>query len=267
MYFYKNTSIIILIFCCLKLSAQNSTNNDTVNQRDEYGRKQGHWIIYDKNNPEIKAEEGVYKDNRKEGVWKAWYQDGQLKNEITYRNNRPYGTAVFYYQDGSISEKGVWQKDKWIGEYKYYNENGTPKYEFNYNEKGEKSGVQKYYYENGALMYEGEWENGKKSGYFKEFTQDGKLKAHKIFNNGKIIQTKPVTPGVDTDKERNNSDNIEGIADGYNETLYPNGKIHIRGIFQNQKLWRGEEFFYNEQGKLIKIAKYENFKIKDIVYK
>ena len=49
--------------------------SDTLNQKDEQGRKQGYWIIYGKYKPEkgfcdsFKIEEGIYLDSRKHGSW------------------------------------------------------------------------------------------------------------------------------------------------------------------------------------------------------
>ena len=59
------------------------SQNDTINQIDEEGKKQGLWIYYGKDRPESgypkegKVEEGTYKDDRKDGMWARYYNDGK----------------------------------------------------------------------------------------------------------------------------------------------------------------------------------------------
>lgn len=93
-----------------------------INQRDDNGRKQGKWIYFGKDRPtsgfpnEGKIEEGEYKDDRKEGTWIKYHNDGvtpKLKGE--YINNRPNGAYVKIYPDGSVREKGEWARNKYQG--------------------------------------------------------------------------------------------------------------------------------------------------------
>src|SRR5690606_30059638 len=76
---------------------------DQNNQTDEQGRKQGHWVYYGKDSnepkyaPDDKVEEGPYKDDRKHGMWKAYYPGEKLKSEIEYKYNRPNGNYTKYH--------------------------------------------------------------------------------------------------------------------------------------------------------------------------
>lgn len=70
-------------------------NKDTVNVTDGSGFKQGHWIItkyavLNKNNgaERIKVEEGVYKNNKREGFWKKFSESGQLIDSVNYENDK-----------------------------------------------------------------------------------------------------------------------------------------------------------------------------------
>lgn len=95
------------------LSTVAFSQNDTINQIDVNGRKQGHWIYYGKDRPELgypsegKVEEGSYKDDRKQGIWTKYHNDGRtpkLKGE--YRNNRPSGRYWKINSEGWVMEKG-----------------------------------------------------------------------------------------------------------------------------------------------------------------
>jgi len=66
-----------------------------INQKDDEGKKQGHWIYYGKDRPESgiadsgKVEEGNYTDDRKEGRWVRYNADGSFRMAGVYENNRP----------------------------------------------------------------------------------------------------------------------------------------------------------------------------------
>ena len=86
---------------------------DKINQRSVDGKKQGRWIIYGEDRPSEgfpakgKIEEGNYKDDRREGVWIMYHNDGvtpKLRGE--YSNNRPNGKYVKYHMNGKIKEIG-----------------------------------------------------------------------------------------------------------------------------------------------------------------
>ena len=87
-------------------------SRDTINLTDGNGYKQGHWVIFDNvvqntaltksppDKPEnetqksltsptarIPLEEGDYKDNKKQGVWKYYSSDGALKNSAEYKDD------------------------------------------------------------------------------------------------------------------------------------------------------------------------------------
>jgi hypothetical protein len=89
--------------------------NDTFNVIDCKGRKQGHWIVtepaathkvrtYYTNSASdttlrqredsvemVKKEEGFYKDDKKESLWKFFHADGSVKSTLEYKNGEPAG--------------------------------------------------------------------------------------------------------------------------------------------------------------------------------
>ncbi len=70
--------ICILLFLPTLLFAQ----DEAINQTDESGKKQGYWVFLGKDVPDLglsaeaKAEEGMYRDNKKIGSWKRYNEDG-----------------------------------------------------------------------------------------------------------------------------------------------------------------------------------------------
>ena len=275
----KHFLLYILLLFSVSLSAQ-----DTINQIDANGLKQGYWITYYKEKPEQIKEEGRYKDNKKEGIWKTYFITGKPKSEITYKNNKPNGYAKIYYPNGILQEEGIWKGNKWVGQYRFYHKNGKPAYEWNYNESGKREGIQKYYYDNGQLMIEGNWSNGKEDGVIKEYDRNGHLKVEKTFNNGKmdITSVKFYKPApVDTTKktqspspqkpapsENSGNPDLDEFKDsGYRILLNKDKLKYKEGEFKKGKLYNGKEYFYDENKKLIKINIYKKGKLVDIQYK
>lgn len=264
-------------------------SGDTINFTDATGLKQKHWIFYGKTKKipgykdDSKVEEGNFLDNKKTGLWKAYFASGNVKNELTFVNNRPSGYAKMYYDNGKIEEEGLWENNKWVGQYKRYHENGNPAYEWNYNKDGKREGVQKYFHENGKIMIEGAWADGKESGVIKEFNEDGSLKAEKNFNNGALdatatkvydkksapvavekeepkVETPPAPPVVEPQKPAS----IGIIKDGYNKVLGKNGKPAKEGTFKNGLLVDGKQYEY-EGDKLARTLIIKNGKVSEVV--
>lgn len=257
-------------------------NGDTINYVDANNLKQGLWKIFNhmKNlpgyRPDQVVEEGYYKDSRKTGIWKRYYPNGNIKDEIEYINNRTGGYYKIYYENGQLQEEGYWKNNRNVGTFKRYYENGNLAQEFNFNESGKREGVQKYYYENGQLMIEGEWQDGKEAGVVKEYYENGELKAEKYFNNGQIDPEKtktyePKKPVVAEKKEEKEpvanvvvkkeeeKPNIGAFdGNGYAKLYNLNKQISKDGYFKNYKLIDGKWYKYDENGILIKIEIYKN---------
>ncbi len=88
-----------------------SNGKDSINIIDFQGLKQGRWITFGKSKPNTcyqltaKVEEGKYNDNKKNGIWKEYFCNGNTKNKITFQNGRPDGYAIMYHENGKISKK------------------------------------------------------------------------------------------------------------------------------------------------------------------
>lgn len=123
------------------------------NFTDENGRKQGLWIYTGAMRPEAGyppegiIEQGNYTDDRKDGVWTKYYEDGvtpKLKGE--YRNNRPNGPYENYFPDGQLREKSCFERGQYSCELSRWYENGGLREYRN-------SDSSLYYLENGCLEY------------------------------------------------------------------------------------------------------------------
>lgn len=282
------TIISILFFSVVFGQTFDIYKGDTINLTDPAGLKQGHWIVFNPSKTQI-IEEGKYLNNKKEGIWKKYYENGKVKHELTYKANKPDGYAKFYYETGIVSEEGLWRNNKWVGEYKFFFENGNLSYEWNYNDQGKRSGQQKYYHSNGKLMIEGDWQEGKESGIIKEYDNTGKLIAEKNFSNGQLdassvknyeSNSNQNTTNNKIDNNQNNNTVVKysttETADkktlevftgtGFNKLYTKDGKVEQEGDFENGILIKGKKFFYNEKGVLTKTVVIKDGRVINVIY-
>ena len=250
-------------------------NKKKINKVDDEGRKQGRWIYFGKDRPDLgypmdgKIEEGEYKDDRKEGTWIKYHHDGITpKLKGTYVNNRPQGAYVKYHPNGNVKEKGSFVKNKYADSLVRYNINGQVEYLAFYNEEGKEEGDIKYYYDNGQLEFEYTSLNGVPTGKAVRYYENGDIKEEiEYAEDGSVYQSEHkemVNPSVVVDDPNKSKEKAPKIAspktkgvtflpDGYNKVYNDNDEIWLDGIFKKGSLWEGKVYEYDEDGILLKV--------------
>jgi len=66
------------------------------------------------------AEEIMYVNGLKEGVYKRFGQNGIILEQTTYKNDEYNGDAIFYDSDGVVASEGKFVKGKKAGIWKFY---------------------------------------------------------------------------------------------------------------------------------------------------
>lgn len=251
---------------------------DTINQKVD-GKKEGYWIIYahmrdySGYKPNDIVEEGLYKVDRKYGLWKKYFPNGNLMNEIFYTNGRANGEFKTYYDNGNLEEAGTWKGRVYSGGFKRYHENGELAQEKTFNESGKTDGVVKYFHENGQEELVFTTVNGVENGEAKRYYPNGDLKEILIFNsNGEMVKREEkarVNPPVNEKKEVKGEgvkaagiQNIGGakVVDGYHKTYNDDKDILMDGDFKGGKLIDGKHYIYDSYGLLERIEVYKNGK-------
>lgn len=251
------------------------TQDEKQNKKDNQGKKQGRWIYFGKDRPEEgfpsngKVEEGSYKDDRKEGLWIKYYNDGvtpKLKGE--YVNNRPQGSYVKIYPNGKIKEVGTFERNQYQDSLTRYYDNGVKEYEANYNESGKEQGSVKYYFANGQLEFEYNAQNGKPVGKATRYYENGDVKEvivyaadgsvekseHKEMVNPTVKVVNPNASKETAPKLANPiTKGIKFQANGYNKVYNDNDEIWQDGTFKNGQLWEGKVYEYDKDGILLKV--------------
>jgi antitoxin component YwqK of YwqJK toxin-antitoxin module len=278
--------IFLLLISFFRNAAQTfeMAGSDTINKVTAEGKKQGKWINYGRHKPgacykpDQKAEEGLYADNRKTGIWMEYYCNGNVKSKITFVNGRPDGYAWMYHENGKICEEGNWKNSRWVGNYKLYYENGQVQHEFAFNASGKRDGPQKYFFDNGQVAIEGNFANGKEDGLIREYYENGDVKAEKNFAGGEVDAAnireyqpkKPILPKAEKapplkiaeDEKPNEAEKPESkgpmVLNGQHTLYNRNKQISKQGLFKDNTFIEGKAYIYNENGILARIAVYRN---------
>jgi len=106
----------------------------------------------------IKSEE-TYKNNLLNGISKE-YRSGKLHADCYFKDNKKNGIMRLYYENGNVHFEFNYKDDKNEGIGKKYYWSGKLDSEGNYKD-GKQEGVTKYYYENGKLDKEINYKDGR----------------------------------------------------------------------------------------------------------
>jgi hypothetical protein len=88
-----------------------SPKGDTLNAVDQQDRKQGRWVNhYDEVRGEPGyEEEGLFKDNRKEGTWRLYSLGGDLTGIEFYKWGNKDGVCQYFGINGSLLREESWR--------------------------------------------------------------------------------------------------------------------------------------------------------------
>lgn len=130
------------------------------------------------------------KNRKKEGFWKEFYKNGQLKTEGTYISGLKEGLHKEWWENGQLAVAGNFKNGKENGHMKFVHDNGHLVGEGNF-KNGERIGIWKFYnFDTGLLEVKGNWKAGKQDGLWKYYYQSGLLEKEEIFKDNKVITRK-----------------------------------------------------------------------------
>lgn len=273
-------SVLLFLFTSTSFSIIQNGDQTEINQKDATGKKQGKWIYFGKDRPsegvplDGKIEEGTFVDDRKEGFWIKFYQDGVTpKVKGFYINNRPQGEFIKYHPNGKVKERGNFYKNQYTDSLKRYYETGIIQYEGIYNENGKEAGKIKHFYPNGQLEFEYQADNGNPVGSATRYYENGDVKEKIVYDaTGNVekseqldikraiekplptVTSKDPAPKIGVPKTKG----ITFVPNGYNKTYNANDEIWQDGTFKNGQLWDGKVYEYDKDGILLKVKVFKN---------
>jgi antitoxin component YwqK of YwqJK toxin-antitoxin module len=70
--------------------------------------------------------EGGYKNGKREGEWKSWYDNGTLWSVGTFKQDVQVGQTLTYYENGNLRYSGNYdEKGNRTGKWLFYDENNN----------------------------------------------------------------------------------------------------------------------------------------------
>ena len=197
------------------------------NKTDAKGKKQGLWKKYHKNG--MLRYTGNFKDDKPVGVFKYYYDTGELQVKMTHIGNNSYSNI--YYVTGELKATGKYENQKKDSIWSFYDEKGYKMAEEFYL-SGKREGTWYVYFPNGKIAEEKEYSNDLENG-----------KWNRYFINGKPKMTATYVNGV-----------LEGRATYYGR----NYKKAVSGVFKKD-VREGFWTFYEGDGKTVrKKEQYKN---------
>jgi antitoxin component YwqK of YwqJK toxin-antitoxin module len=218
-----------------------------INRTDKFDLKQGSWKYF-WDNGNLK-EEGTYQNDKKQGYFKYYDEAGNFKYVEKYDQDNLVADApetrqmeikTVYHPNGKVAITATYYKGIPDGIRREFDENGTV--------------IKGYVFANGILKYEGVTdEAGKRQGLWKEYYSTGELKSQ-----GHYINSNP--DGAWKFYFENQQIEVEGrYKNGKKEETwfwyYPNGEILQEENWRNGKL-DGIFIEYNESGEITTQGEY-----------
>lgn len=119
--------------------------------------------------------EGNIHNKKPNGIWRTYYESGNLFVSANYQYGMLNGTAYFYRDSPGqkLVAEANYDADNLEGWYIEYYNNGNIKAKINY-EDGERNGDCTYYYENGKMRYQCKYKKGKRTGKATVYNDKGK---------------------------------------------------------------------------------------------
>ena len=115
----------------------------------------------------------IDKDSLKQGVWKEFWTNGDLKTEVIYKNNKKQGLEIMWFDEPDCVQQESYYKDGVLDGPSIYYSKKCKKDFFENFKSGVKEGLELSYYHNGNIKAEGHFKKGKLDGYYKVYDKKG----------------------------------------------------------------------------------------------
>ncbi len=230
-----------------------------------------------------------YKGNIPEGIRRDYDTAGRVIAAYTFSNGKIIsegiiddegvkdGTWKEFYNDGQLRSEGLYSLGKRIGRWRFYHQNGSIEQEGNYNNQGNTDGAWKWYYDTGIVLREESFRNGLSDGLTSEFDESGKLiiqgeyidgqeEGFWKYEYGDVREEGTYRGGKRNGEWKSFYDNgglsyigsyIDDNPNGLHIWFWPDGKKRDQGEFI-MGMKTGDWIQYNQDGTVFLVIAYQN---------
>lgn len=218
----------IIVSVCILVSLA-SHCQDTLNQVDSQGRKQGFWRKMDKEG--LRVYEGQFKDDTPFGKFTYFYQNGKTRTISIMSDEGRVARTTSWFPNGKLMAKGNYLNQQRDSLWQFFSEyDGSLVSEESYVD-GKKHGAEKIFFPGKGVAEIIPWVNGVKEGKWEQFYDDGAPKLICSFINGE--------------------------KEGPLRTFFLNGNLLVSGFYANghqDSTW----IYYDDQGSVTMKEYYED---------
>lgn len=112
-------------------------------------------------------------DTLKQGVWKEFWSNGDLKSEVSFKNNKKQGLEISWFDELDCVEHESYYKNGVLDGPSIYYSKKCKKDFFETFKNGIKEGLEISYYSNGNIKAEGNFKKGSLDGYYRLYDKKG----------------------------------------------------------------------------------------------
>ena len=218
---FSRQILIYLLTALLGLSTP-LFSQETINQTDAMGKKQGLWK---KNYPNGRVRyEGRFENGVPTGEFRHYHENGKIKAIVKHAGDGARAEAELYNEEGQLTARGRYFREQKDGKWTYYVPGKNQVSAIEVWEAGKPAGTWKIYFTTDTTVSElWSYAGGRKQGPWKQFFADASLRLEAFYRNDELV--------------------------GSYKVFYPGGKIRVEGIYSNG-LRTGEWKYYTEDGQL-----------------
>jgi antitoxin component YwqK of YwqJK toxin-antitoxin module len=127
----------LLIASCKQDAKKESDNSRRSENADAFiqTNKTGKDVVYFDNSKQVRYTGDLIKGKRN-GLWKAYYENGALWSEGEFKDGLGEGLSHIYYPSGKIKTMGFYSNDKPAGVWQFFDENEKMTHEIDYTQGG-----------------------------------------------------------------------------------------------------------------------------------
>jgi antitoxin component YwqK of YwqJK toxin-antitoxin module len=202
-----------------------------------------------------------YINDKTEGDFEMFYEDGTIRTEKHYKNGNLYGECR-EYDNGILESKSLYRDNKLNGKFtKYYKNGAISSEEFYIDNK--KNGLSKTYYSNGQIEKDCHYKDGQLESYYKSFYHNGGIQIIGHYKDGYKIDKRKEYYFDESKKIDDNTKNILKVEYDYTnkgldceyKTYHENGQLKSEGIYKDGELEGNVKEYYNEkEGRLARVS-------------
>jgi uncharacterized protein len=203
-------------------------------------------------NDRVLAEGPVDERGALTGMWKENYASGEKRAEGEYKEGKREGEWTYFYREGQVEQKGKYNYGLAQNQWVWFYPNGERRREENYR-KGKEDGTSAEYDEEGKVISQGEYIDGSKEGPWIYAVGD-----HTEKGNYKEGYKDGPWEHYYVDGKKNFSGSFSsGEPEGKHKWYWPNGELRMEGKYSGG-MEQGDWPLYDELGNLIATYRYRN---------